>query len=352
LVPTAPTSSRLTSLTNGEGTRITVRKKIVDGTHAQTAIPKTHPPKYAVASGITCIPPNQLPDIRRPYAAYTVVGSGKTGMDSCLWLLQHGVSQSRIRWIMPRDAWLINRANMQPGAEDFDRSMAATIGQFEAIAEATSLADLLANLEARDLLMRIDKTVEPTTYRCAVVSPAELAELRRIKDIVRLGHLRAVTPTRIDLDQGSLAADLDTLYIDCSAGALVQPPPVPVFDGNRINLLMVRWCQPLFSAALIAFVESHFDDQAEMNAMCTVVPSPERPVDWLRMWAVTLANTAHWRQHEALNAWLSQCRLNNVTAMLRGVKPDDTAKVARLKEAAIKGGAAAAKLPELLALGA
>ncbi len=339
----------VTSLTNGEDTRIVVRKKFVDGTHAQTAIPATHAPKYAVASAVTCIPPNRLPDIRRPYTAYTVIGSGKTGMDSCLWLLQHGVSPSRIRWIMPRDAWLLNRADMQPGAEDFEHSIAATIGQFEAIAEATSLADLFAKLEARAVLMRIDKTVEPTTYRCAVVSPAELAELQRIKDIVRLGHVRAVAPTQIDLDQGSLPADPDTLYVDCSAGAIVQPPPVPIFDGDRINLLMVRWCQPLFSAALIAFVESHFHNQAEMNALCTVVPSPERPVDWLRMWAVTLSNTGRWRQHEALNAWLSQCRLNNVTAMLRGVRPDDTAKFERLKEAAVKGGAAAAKLPALLA---
>jgi hypothetical protein len=107
---------------------------------------------------------------------------------------------------------------------------------------------------------------------------------------------------------------------------------------RHINLLMVRWCQPLFSAALIAFVESHFDNQTEMNALCAVVPSPEQPVDWLRMWAGTLANTQRWRQHETLNAWLSQCRLNGVTAMLRGSKPDDTAKLERLKEVTAKGG--------------
>ena len=86
-----------------------------------------------------------------------------------------------------------------------------------------------------------------------------------------------------------------------------------------------------------------------MNALRAVVPSPEQPVDWLRMWAVTLANTQRWRQHETLNAWLSQCRLNGVTAMLRGSKPDDTAKLERLKEVTAKGGAAAAKLPGLLA---
>lgn len=176
---------QITSLTNGEAARINPRKKVVDATHAQTAVPSTHPPKYAVAPGIKCISPNQLPEIRHPYTAYTVVGSGKTGMDSCLWLMQNGVPPSRIRWIMPRDAWLLNRANFQPGVESFERSIGSVIGQFEAITEATSVSDLFARLEERDLLLRIDKAIEPTTYRCAIVSLAELAELRNIKDIVR-----------------------------------------------------------------------------------------------------------------------------------------------------------------------
>ncbi|MFM0056832.1 hypothetical protein [Paraburkholderia phytofirmans] len=30
-------------------------------------------------------------------------------------------------------------------------------------------------------------------------------------------------------------------------------------------------------------------DPTEQNALCRLVPSPEHPVDWLRMWAVTLA---------------------------------------------------------------
>jgi hypothetical protein len=339
----------ITSLINGDVAQIVPRKKLVDATHAQTAVPSAHPPKYAVAAGVKCIPPNRLPEIRGAYAAYTVVGSGKTGMDSCLWLIQNGVPPSRIRWIMPRDAWLLNRANLQPGVDYFERTIGSAIDQFEAITEATSISDLFAKLEERDLLMRIDKAVDPTTYRCAVVSPAELSELRRIKDIVRLGHVRAIEPTWIELAQGSLPADPDTLYVDCSACAIVKPPRVPVFDGDRINLLMIRWCQPLFSAALIAYIESHFDDPGEMNALCSVVPSPERPTDWLTMWAVTLANTARWQQNERVRGWLSQCRLNSTAATMRGVKSDDTAKFERLKDLAMKASAAGSKLPALLA---
>ena len=337
------------SLTSGESTRIEIRKKLVDGTHARTEIPATHQPKFSVAPGVICIPPNRLPEIRRPHSAYAVIGSGKTGMDACNWLLQNGVPPARIRWVMPRDAWLLNRQNIQPGADDFDRTVGSLIGQFEAIAEATSVADVFEKLEQRGLLMRIDQSVEPTTYRCAVVSPAELAQLQRIPDIVRLGRLKAIEPTRITLDKGSLDADPDALYVDCSACAIQPPPRVPVFDGDRINLLMVRWCQPLFSAALIAFVESHFDDPAEKNALCGAVPSPERPTDWLTMWAATLANQGRWRQNERVRNWMMQCRLNNAVALMRGVKPDDEAKLEQLKEAGVKASVAAAKLPELIA---
>jgi hypothetical protein len=67
------------------------------------------------------------------------------------------------------------------------------------------------------------------------------------------------------------------------------------------------------------------------------------------MWATTLANQARWQQNERVRHWLAQCRLNNAVAMMRGVKPNDEGKLERLNEAAAKAGAAAAKLPDLIA---
>jgi hypothetical protein len=340
---------QVTSLTSGETRQIVVRKKLVDATHARTEVPSTHPPKYSVAGGVHCVPVNKLPEIGRPYAAYTVVGSGKTGMDACLWLLENGVPPSRMRWIMPRDAWLLDRANFQPGADDFDSFVGSVIGQFEVMASIGSVDELLPELERRGLLLRIDPAVEPRTYRCAVVSKGELAQLRRIDGIVRMGRLRAIEATRIVLDQGTLPADPDTLYIDCSAGAIQPPPRLPVFDGRRINLLMVRTCQPLFSAALIAFVESHVQDPGEQNALCRVVPSPEQPIDWLRMWAVNLANGGSWAGNPQISAWLGRCRLNFFAPMMRGVSQADTAKFERLKVMGSKSREAAARLPALMA---
>jgi hypothetical protein len=343
---------QVASRVSGQEQTVRVRRKVVDGTHARTEVPATHPPRYAVAPGVACIPINELAALRKPAARYTVVGSGKTGIDACLWLLDHGVEPGRIRWIVPRDAWFLDRANFQPGLENFERNMGYSLDQFSAIVEAASPADLFARLEARGALLRLDPTVEPTTYRCCTVSRDELALLRTIGDVVRLGRLRAVERDRIVLDQGTLPADPDTLVVDCSASAIQPLPGLPVFDGDRINLFMVRFCQPLFSAAVIAFVESHVDGDDARNALCGVVPSPEVPHDWLRMWAATLANGARWRAHPALNAWLMKCRLNGQAVMARGVSHDDAERMALMHLVGARSAEAAARLPALLAMAA
>jgi hypothetical protein len=160
--------------------------------------------------------------------------------------------------------------------------------------------------------------------------------------------VQRIEPERIVLDRGSVAADPDTLYIDCSASAIVHPPAIPVFDGDRINLLMIRTCQPLFSAATIAYVECHIGGAEQQNALCAVVPSPERPIDWLRMWAVTIRNVGQARQHPGLSAWLQQCRLNAGAVYMRGVQPEDGERMALAQAVGAAAGAATAKLPGLI----
>lgn len=45
---------------------------------------------------------------------YFAIGAGKTGIDACLWLLERGFESSRlIRWIMPSDRWLLDRAKSE-----------------------------------------------------------------------------------------------------------------------------------------------------------------------------------------------------------------------------------------------
>jgi hypothetical protein len=67
---------------------------------------------------------------------------------------------------------------------------------------------------------------------------------------------------------------------------------------------------------------------------------------------VSLANAARWRQHPALNAWLMTCRLNFQAVIMRGVSPEDTARMALLKQVGAKAGEAGARLPALLEMAA
>ena len=339
---------RFQSLLTGEQHTVTVRRKLVNATHAKTELPSTHPPRYKVMAGVTCIPPNALPDVARPHARYTVLGSGKTGMDACLWLVENGVPHDRIRWVMPRDPWVMDRANVQAGPQGWRRYFDNNIAQFDSICEAENVPDLFRRLEASGALMRIDRNVEPTTYRCAILSSRELGQLRQVSDIVRLGRVQAIQPARIILERGELPAEPDTLYVDCTASAIQPAPELPIFDGDTIHLLMVRMCQPLFSASVIAWIEAHVPDAQERNALSMPVPGPELPIDFLRMWAPTLANTARWRQHPALMDWLAKCRLNGQAVVLKGV--EITPEMLELfRTVGAKAAQAGARIPRLLA---
>ncbi len=78
-------------------------------------------PQYAVATGIACVPPNDLARVTKAHTGYVVIGSGKTGLDTVIWLLENGVDPDKIHWIRPRDYWWLNRGTYQPGDEFFAR---------------------------------------------------------------------------------------------------------------------------------------------------------------------------------------------------------------------------------------
>jgi hypothetical protein len=93
---------------------VDVRKRVVDATYLQTTVASMRPPPYEVGDGVDCVPPNDLPAFAADRERFVVIGAGKTGIDACLWLLRNNIAPERLTWIMPRDAWLMDRANIQP----------------------------------------------------------------------------------------------------------------------------------------------------------------------------------------------------------------------------------------------
>jgi len=326
-----------TSRLDGRRLRLHARRKWVDATLADSQVPATHGPRFAVADGVRLVTPTGLARLERPCAGFVIVGGGKTAIDTALWLLEQGTDPSRITWIRPRDAWLLDRANVQPTLEFFARTVDAIAGELEAARDASSVDDLFARLEAAGLLLRIDPTVAPTMYRCAIVSAAELAQLRRIERVVRLGHVRSVEPARVVLEGGTIAASPDQVFVHCSAGGLPRGPAQPIFQGRRIVPQYVRRCSPTFSAAFVAHVEATIDDDERKNALCTPVPVPNEPLDWLRMHLATAQNQQRWATQPGLQQWLQRSRLEAYTALFAQASeqrdPGLVAALERLRDA-------------------
>jgi NAD(P)-binding Rossmann-like domain len=309
------------SFTTAAGERVTVdvARRVVDTTHSKVIVPSMRQPDFAVDPDVECVPPNALP-LRAPgHDRFVVIGGGKTGMDSCLWLLRNGIGPDRITWIVPRDSWLLDRANVQPGAEFADRVKVAFAARLEAIAAADTVDDLFGRLEASGSLLRLHPDVEPTMYRCATITQAEADQLRRIADVVRMGHVRRLHARGAALDAGELAAESSTLWIDCAAEGLGSKPTSPVFSGATLTPQCVRACQQVFSAAFIAHVELSFPDDTTKNALCEPIHVPNIPMDWLTMSAIEHRNQIAWFSDPDLMEWLDSARLNAIRAMMAPV---------------------------------
>ncbi|MFT3926986.1 MAG: NAD(P)-binding protein [Myxococcales bacterium] len=315
---------RFASDASGEIFRVQVRKKVVDATYTDTALPSTHEPNFRVADGVCCVPINALPELARDQERFVVIGAGKTGIDACLWLLEQGVAPERIRWVKPREAWLQDRAHFQPGELSLGL-LASFAAAAEAAADAHSQADLFARLSAAGVLLRVDQEVEPTMYRCASVSQPELTQLRSIRDVVRLGRVRSLEHDRIELERGSVTARGGELYVHCAAGGISRRPARPVFSAERITLQSIRWCYPVFSAAIIAHLEATRSDLTQQNALSTPIPYPETDRDWLRVFLGHTLADATARADPELRAWTMRCRLNPSVQVAAHSHGDDPA---------------------------
>lgn len=311
---------RFVSKTSCETFEVDVRRKIVDATFFKTAVPSTHKPAYEIADGVTLVTPNALPGAIGKHGRYTIVGGGKTSMDTAVWLLQMGASPDSIRWIRPRESWLLNRATTQPGDAFHNRFQGAIADQYEAAAAASSVDDLFARMERAGVMLRIDPSARPSMIHGATISQAEIDLLRRIKDVVRLGRVRKIMRDAIQLEQGKVKAEPGTLYIDCTARAVNNSgPPVPIFNGGTITPQALRNYIIPFSIAAIAHVEAAYEDDATKNALCVPVPIGDTPEDYPRGLLADLAIGQAWAGDRAIRQWAAKHRLTGFGTGL----PDD-----------------------------
>ncbi len=318
---------RFRSRVTDQITDVTVRHSVVDATYMASRVPATDPPPFEVADGARCVPVGELTRLDEPAAGYVIVGGGKTSMDACGWLLDRGTPPDAITWIRPQDSWLLNRAFFQP-ADGVVPTFEGIVLQLEAVAECDSIEEVFERLEDRQVMFRIDATVQPTMLKGATVSRGELDELRRIENVVRLGHVQRIGRDEIVLEHGAIPTSPEQLHIHCASAGLSDNPPKQIFTEDIITLQAVTRVSLSLSAAMIGFLEATGRTIAEKNRLCRPNPWPHTPFDWVRHILTGIKNEMEWQGAADLSAWVEASRLN----LVKGLESDpDQAKVAELQ---------------------
>ena len=307
----------------GESYEVNVNKKLINATFHTASVPSAHTPNFTIDEGVQFMPLNELPTITVPPEGFVVIGGGKTGIDACLWLIEQRVPYDKITWIVSRDGWMVDRGTTQPTNAFFEKTIGNQANQFEAVAQSTSIEDLYQRLEAKGVLVRIDHTVKPKMFHGATISQMELAEMRKIKNVIRKGKVKHIVQDQIVLEHGTIPTSPRVVHVDCSATPITSKEIKPVFNGDVITPQMVRSYQPVFSAALIAYVEAHYDTDKEKNALCQVVPLPDYDTDWMVLLAAQMRNQFTWSQDRNLKRWIRDNRLDGFAKMIQNVDRDN-----------------------------
>lgn len=314
----------VTSLLTGAQTVIRAGT-FVDATYVHSEIPSRHAPTYEIDPGIRVIPPNDLVDLAETPTGFTVIGAGKTSMDTCCWLLDNGVDPDRIRWIRPRDPWLFDRAFMQP-LDLVGSYMQMQAHWVEAAAVAQDAAEFGHQLEDAGVFVRIDPRVEPLTWRGATISRAEVEALRTIPRVVRGRYVRRIGSHSLQLDAGETPSSPGELYVDCTAAGVRPTTPRPVFDGDRIVLQYVTIGFVPWSMATIGAVETTREGAAEKNRLCPPVTFDADASHMLRTAHVGITGLLARGSEPDLAAWTEACRLNPAAGAMSRLDDPDVAR--------------------------
>lgn len=299
----------VTGLLDGQQTRILVRKRIVDATYIEPAIPSTHVPSFEVGPGVTLVAPNDLVKLRTMPSGFTVLGAGKTAMDTCTWLLENGVAPDSITWVRSRDVWSIDRAWTQP-LDLVDARARFNAAWMQAAAGAEDGIDMALRLEKLGLFVRLDQDVVPTAFRGATISLAEVERLRTILRVVRSGRVKRLTAAGLELEHEVLATPPGHVFVDCTATGLRTLEKRPIFEPDRITLQYVTPGFACWSAAILAVVESTLDDDELKDHLCLPVVYTGHAADLLTFTRDYIVSAARRSTQPAIRKWSGESRLN------------------------------------------
>ena len=186
-------------------------------------------------------------------------------------------------------------------------------------------------------------------FRGAVIGDEELRLLRRIEDVVRLGHVRRIDRHEITLDEGRIPTSEGTLHVHCAARGLSHRPLRPIFEPGRVTVQPFRWGFACYQYAMLGVVESTLNSDEEKNLLCPAIAYWDADADYLSSFLATLANERALAAYPALANWAKNTRLSPLSqiSQFRDV-PGVIESRERIKQS---GPAAAGNLLRLLEAG-
>lgn len=280
-----------------------IKKRLVDSTYMKVEVPSTTPPKFEVSNNVRLVPPNHLFSLSISFERYNIIGAGKTAVDAICFLIDSGVPQEEIYWFVSQDSWFWNRELVQPPLVG-----KAFLALLNAVNENEFADDAFLELEKTGDVFRLNKEIMPAKWKCASIIKKELDTIRKIQNVIRKGRVKKVTKNNIFLEHGREQNLEKSINIDCSAGGLDPRPEKKIFSENAITLQSIMMCQQVFSASIIAKIESLKLTTNEKNALVSPVPHPEFANDLSKCLIQSFKNLD--RVNRKFPVWMRMARLN------------------------------------------
>ena len=159
-------------------------------------------------------------------------------------------------------------------------------------------------------------------FHLATIAPGEVEVLRRIEHVIRLGRVQRLEADHMVLANGRVAGGArHAVHRLHRVGGASRGRCSRSSRATRIVLQLVRLPQPAFSAALIAYVEAHYDGDKAKNALCGTVPFPHTLDDYPRATLVNMWNQFQWGQDKALRQWIRDSRLDGFGKLMTERRP-------------------------------
>ena len=272
-------------------------------------MPATHTPSFDVARALGSYPSTSCPTAARSTSSYTVLGSGKTAVDACMWLLDNDVAAGTDP-LGPAAGRVVPRPASFPAARAGRRDHGGHLPRRRGRrAGGETSTNCSSGSRHRGGSSRIDPSRPATMYRGTMLS-ASRARRPAADRGRRQARTRAADRGRPDRPRARRGRDRARRPARGLHGAR------PAQRARHADL-PARPDRAPAGAAELAVLQRRArrassrptgDDDAEKNRLCPPNPYASSIEDWPRMMSLTWGTEYRWLSEPDVAAWVAESR--------------------------------------------